>query len=143
MRERMQFLRQWRFWLNYAFILAVTSWLPLLTQTATMIADDGKVLQQSTISVRAYQSWYILFTKGPESGQVQPVAMHLGLCFIITAFVWFMMFRPIIQDLPDPALDPLQEDKASPSGDAPVPQASRLPAPHDDSASSSGDAPHE
>ena len=143
MGRRLRFLRQWRFWLNYLFILVVTSWLPLLKQTATMTGSDGAVLKQTTISVRAYQSWYALFTKGPGVGQGMAVAMHLGLCFIIVALVWFIMFKPIIQDLPEPAPLSPQEDDNARTGDAPVPQASRLPAPHDDNASSSGDTTHE
>lgn len=119
MRKRLQFLRQWRFWLNYAFILAVTSWVPLLTQKATMTLSDGKVLQESTTSVRAYQSWYMLFTHGPGVGQGQAVATHLGLCFAVTAFVWFIMFRPIIQDLPDPVITREPAEDAPPAGDAP------------------------
>jgi len=102
MRERLRFLREWRFWLNYLFILAVTSWVPLLKQTATMTGPDGTVLQQTTVSVRAYASWIALFTKGPGVGQGQAVVMHLGLCFIITFFVWLMMFKPIAKNPPEP-----------------------------------------
>lgn len=119
MRKRLQYLRQWRFWVNYAVILLVTSWLPLFKQTATMTKADGTVLKQMTMSVPAYRSWYVLFTKGPSTGQLQPVLMHLGLCFIIIALVWLVMFRPIIQDLPDPAIDLPEEEKPPSSGDAP------------------------
>ncbi len=97
MRGRLQFLLGWRFWLNYTFILAVTSWVPLLRQTATMTTSDGTVLQQTSTNVRAYESWIALFTKGPGVGQGQAVAMHLGLCFIITAFVWFLIFKPPVK----------------------------------------------
>ncbi len=119
MGGRFRFLRQWRFWLNYVFILLVTSWLPLLKQTTTLTGSDGAVLKQLTVSVRAYQSWIALFTKGPGTGQGRAVAIHLGLCFIVTAVVWFMMFKPIIQDLPDPAPAPPEEDRIPSSGDAP------------------------
>ena len=117
MRNRLRFLLQWRFWLNYLFILAATSWVPLLRQTVTMTGPDGAVLQQTTLSLRAYQSWRALFTTGPGAGQGQAVATHLGLCFIITAFVWFMMLRPVIQDLPDAA--PPQDEPVPSSGEAP------------------------
>ena len=119
MRTRLRFLRQWRFWLNYALILIVTSWLPLFKQVATMAKPDGTVLKETAITVPAYQSWYVLFTKGLPSGQLQPVVVHVGLCFVITALVWFMMFRPIIEDRPQPAPGPPFEDDAPSSGDAP------------------------
>ncbi len=119
MRGRLQFLRQGRFWLNYVIILAATSWVPLLRQTVTMTGSDGTVFKQADISVRAWQSWYILFTKGPGAGQGQAVAMHVGLCFIVTALVWFLMFRPIIEDLPDPKPDTPPDDNAPSAGDAP------------------------
>lgn len=119
MRGRLRFLLQGRFWLNYVFILAVTSWVPLLRQTATMTGSEGAVLKQTVITVRAWQSWYALFTKGPGVGQGQAVAMHLGLCFLITAFVWFLMFKPILQDLPNPKADPAPEEDAPSTGDAP------------------------
>ncbi len=139
MRGRLRFLRQGRFWLNYLFILAVTSWLPLLTQTATMTDSGGKVLTTSVLKVPVWQSWRILAVKGPAGGHGQAVAMHLGLCFVITAFVWFLMSKPLLRDLPDPK----HEDNAPSSGDAPVPQASRLPESDDENTPSSGDAPHE
>jgi hypothetical protein len=119
MRARLRFLLQGRFWLNYVFILAVTSWVPLLKQTATMTASDGTVLKKTTMTVRAWRSWYALFTQGPGAGQGQAVAIHLGLCFIITAFVWFLMFKPMLQELSSPNPDAQSEDNAPVSGDAP------------------------
>jgi hypothetical protein len=118
MRGRLRFLILRRFWLNYVFILAVTSWAPLLTQNATLTGSDGKVLQQATVTVRAWQSWWSLFTKGPGSGHGRAVVMHLGLCFIITAVVWFLMFRPVVQDLPEPGPEPPSDNNAPSPGDA-------------------------
>jgi hypothetical protein len=117
MRGRLQFLLQGRFWLNYAVILAATSWLPLLEQTATMSGADGTVLKQTTSTLRAYQSWYALFSHGPDAGQGQAAALHLGLCFIVTAFVWLLMFKPIVQDLRESALELPCEGNAPSSGD--------------------------
>ena len=119
MRARLRFLREWRFWLNYAFILAVTCWIPILTQKAVMTKDDGTILQQSTISVRAYQSWISLFKAGPGAGHGMAVALHLGICLLITAAVWFVMFRPVIQDLPDPVPEQAPQDGDGSAGDKP------------------------
>ncbi len=112
-------MRQWWFWVNYVFILAVTSWMPLLNQTVTMVNGDGAVLKQEVVSVRAWKSWYLLFSRGHESGQLQPVAMHVGLCFIVAALVWSLMFRPVIPDSPGPAADTTPDEDAPSSGDAP------------------------
>jgi hypothetical protein len=45
--------------------------------------------------------------------------MHLGLCFAVTALVWFLMFKPTPQQLAGPAVEPKPGEDAPSSGDAP------------------------
>lgn len=82
---------QWRFWLNYAVVLAVTSWIPLLAQKAVMTDQQGNVLNEVLIKVPLWRSWAALFTHGPGAGHGLSVAVHLGLCFAVTFSVWLFL----------------------------------------------------
>ncbi len=84
---------QWRFWLNFAVVLAVTSWIPLLAQKAVLSDRDGNILNETLIKVPLWRSWAALFTHGPGAGHGLSVAVHLGLCFAVTFAVWLIVLK--------------------------------------------------
>ncbi len=88
-------LLSWRFMLNLVLILLITCWVPLLSQTMEMRDSNGNLIQQVTKVSRAYQSWWVVLRLAPGAkSHAQAVALHFGLCFIITFSVWFIrMYR--------------------------------------------------
>lgn len=90
-KSLMRRVLQWRFWLNFAVVLAVTSWIPLLAQKAVLSDRDGTVLSETLIKVPVWRSWSVLFTHGPGAGHGLSVAIHLGLCLAVTFAVWLIV----------------------------------------------------
>jgi hypothetical protein len=81
-----------RFWLNYAVILVVTCWMPLLNTRVVMKDASGKVVEGVGQSVRVYQSYYQLL-HGANYWHGIAVALHLGICFIVAFAVWYGVLR--------------------------------------------------
>lgn len=88
--SRLRRTLQWRFWVNLAVVLAVTCWIPLLTQTAVMKDQEGTILNQTTIQVRAWRSWVALVTQGPSLAHGKAVGLHFGLSFLMCFTVWYL-----------------------------------------------------
>jgi hypothetical protein len=87
-------LRSWQFWINYAVILVLTIWVPMLTHTITMTDAEGNVIQTATQSSRLYQSWAaVLRWSAGAKEHLNAVLLHLALCFLISFLVWFFSFR--------------------------------------------------
>ncbi len=81
----------WRFLINFAVILLITAWVPLLSQTVTMSDDQGNVMHEAVTTSRVYQSWAVVLRQGPGmSGHLRAVALHAGMCFAIAFAVWFL-----------------------------------------------------
>ncbi len=84
-------LLSWQFVLNLVLILLITCWVPLLSQTMEMRDSNGNLVQQSTRVSRVYESWWVVLKLAPGAKtHVRAVALHLGMCFIITFSVWFI-----------------------------------------------------
>ena len=88
--SRLRRTLQWRFWVNLAVVLLVTCWIPLLEQTAVMKDQEGNILSQQTIQVRAWRSWAALATKGPSLAHGKAVGLHFGLSFLMCFTVWYL-----------------------------------------------------
>jgi hypothetical protein len=87
-------LLSWQFILNLLVILLITCWVPLLSQTVEMRDADGNLMQQTTNTFRAYQSWWTVVRLAPGwKGHLSAVGMHFGLCFAITFGVWVLRMQ--------------------------------------------------
>jgi hypothetical protein len=84
-------LFSWQFLLNVLVILIITCWIPLLTQTMEMRDSEGNLIQQVTKTSRAYESWWVVVRMAPGmKSHLRAVALHFGMCFFISFFVWFI-----------------------------------------------------
>lgn len=91
MAKRLKVLLMWRFWLNYAAILVLTCWVPVLSQTMVMTTQEGKEVSRQTVNIRAYHTWKTLVTEGPGTSHDKGVLIHGGLCLAVTFAVWFAL----------------------------------------------------
>jgi hypothetical protein len=81
----------WSFLLNLLFILLITCWITLLSQTIEMRDPDGNVLQQGIRTYRVWESWWTVVRFGPGwQSHLYAVAIHFGVSFFITYVVWLL-----------------------------------------------------
>ena len=83
-------LKDWRFWLNYAFSLGLTIWIPL-AQLEFRMEETGEVVNTSTLPL--YRIYYELAQHPGTSEYYKYIALHLGGVFLITALVWALVSR--------------------------------------------------
>lgn len=72
------------FWLNYAVTLAITMPVPLLT-----ISVNGTLVRR----VPVYESYLNVFQGGRSRWNFYVIGIHLGLCLMVSLFVWAALFR--------------------------------------------------
>jgi len=117
-------LLSWRFLLNFIVILLITCWVPLLSQTMEMRDSDGNLVQQVTKVSRVYQSWWVVLRLAPGTkSHLQAVALHFGMCFFISFFVWFIRLYPRARhdtaDPPDANLPAASDGETEDKNDQP------------------------
>ncbi len=81
-----------RFWVNYAAILALTSWVPMLTRKSILQNEAGEVLRESVTSLRVYEC-YLGFLRRPDRWYFTAIFLHLFLCFFVSFWVWYIVLR--------------------------------------------------
>lgn len=81
-----------RFWVNYAAILVLTSWVPMLTRKSILQNEAGEVLQEKVSSLRVYEC-YLGFLKRPDRWHFTAIFLHLFLCFFVSFWVWYIVMR--------------------------------------------------
>ena len=105
-------LLSWQFILNLLVILLITCWVPLLSQTVEMRDADGNLMQQTTNTFRAYQSWWTVVRLAPGwKGHLSAVGMHFGLCFAITFGVWVLRMQSFGKTPEEPVITDDTDDK--------------------------------
>lgn len=91
-RVRFRDVLSLRFWVNYGFILAITSWVPMLTRKSVLTNEAGEVLRESVKSFRVYEC-YMGFLKRPDRWYLMAIFLHLFLCFFVSFCVWYAAMR--------------------------------------------------
>jgi len=81
-----------RFWVNYAVILVLTSWVPMLTRKSILQNEAGEVLQENVSSLRVYEC-YLGFLRRPDRWYFTAIFLHLFLCFFVSLWVWYIVMR--------------------------------------------------
>jgi len=76
------------FWLNYVFSLVVTLWVPFAHLRFTD-EKTGKVIRESYPAV--YEIYLDVIQKPNTWTAYKYIAAHLGLVFIISVIVWYLV----------------------------------------------------